>query len=124
MEEEDLDEDVFLEETLLQYEEDSQVLRELEESNSIKERLQKWKRPSLSQAYIAQTQSICKKILIEKHFALNFRLHAFVFFVSACLMYCSFLFLEALFSCFPRFLNYLVNLVESISIMVLNVYGF
>lgn len=58
MEEEDLDEDVFLEETLLQYEEDSQVLRELEESNSIKERLQKWKRPSLSQAYIAQTQSI------------------------------------------------------------------
>lgn len=57
MEEEDLDEDVFLEETLLQYEEDSQVLRELEESNAIKERLQKWKRPSLSQAYIAQTQS-------------------------------------------------------------------
>ncbi|XP_055807609.1 DNA polymerase delta catalytic subunit isoform X2 [Solanum dulcamara] len=58
MEEEDLDEDVFLEETLLQYEEDSQVLRELEESNAINERLQKWKRPPLSQAYIAQTQSI------------------------------------------------------------------
>lgn len=64
MEEEDLDEDVFLEETLLQYEEDSAVLRELEESHALNERLQKWKRPPLSQAYVSHTQSICKKIVI------------------------------------------------------------
>lgn len=81
MEEEDLDEDVFLEETLLQYEEDSQVLRELEESNAINERLQKWKRPPLSQAYIAQTQSICKKIVIEKHFFLIFDFMPFFLFL-------------------------------------------
>ncbi|XP_019263187.1 PREDICTED: DNA polymerase delta catalytic subunit isoform X1 [Nicotiana attenuata] len=58
MEEEDLDEDVFLEETLLQYEEDSQILREIEERHALNERLQKWKRPPLSQAYLSQSQSI------------------------------------------------------------------
>ncbi|CAH9112554.1 unnamed protein product [Cuscuta epithymum] len=56
--EEDVDEDIFLEETLLQYDEDTQVLRELEEKHAIAERLCKWKRPPLSQAYLSQSQSI------------------------------------------------------------------
>lgn len=79
MEEEDLDEDVFLEETLLQYEEDSQILRELEERHALNERLQKWKRPPLSQAYLSQSQSICTEIVFEKNsiFFFNFRPHAF-----------------------------------------------
>lgn len=79
MEEEDLDEDVFLEETLLQYEEDSQILRELEERHALNERLQKWKRPPLSQACLSQSQSICTEIVFEKNsiFFFNFRPHAF-----------------------------------------------
>ncbi|CAH9062009.1 unnamed protein product [Cuscuta europaea] len=56
--EEDVDEDIFLEETLLQYDEDTQVLRELEEKHALAERLCKWKRPQLSQAYLSQSQSI------------------------------------------------------------------
>ncbi|CAH9127494.1 unnamed protein product [Cuscuta epithymum] len=56
--EEDVDEDIFLEETLLQYDEDTQVLRELEEKHALAERLCKWKRPLLSQAYLSQSQSI------------------------------------------------------------------
>nr|GMC85983.1 DNA polymerase delta catalytic subunit [Ipomoea batatas] len=58
VEEEDVDEDIFLEETLLQYDEDSQVLRELEEQSALAERLRKWKRPQLSQAYLSQSQSV------------------------------------------------------------------
>ncbi|VFQ91089.1 unnamed protein product [Cuscuta campestris] len=58
MEEEDVDEDIFIDETLLQYDEDSQVLRELEEKHALADRLCKWKRPPLSQAYLSQSQSI------------------------------------------------------------------
>lgn len=58
IEEEDVDEDVFLEETLLQYEEDAQALRDVEERQALASRLQRWKRPQLSQAYLSESQSI------------------------------------------------------------------
>ncbi|CAI9753051.1 unnamed protein product [Fraxinus pennsylvanica] len=52
MEEEEFDEDVFLEETLLQYEEEDSQRR------ALSERLGKWKRPALSSSYINQSQNI------------------------------------------------------------------
>lgn len=52
MEEEELDEDVFLEETLLQYEEEESQHR------ALADRLAKWKRPPLSQSYQSQSQNI------------------------------------------------------------------
>ncbi|CAA3004244.1 DNA polymerase delta catalytic subunit [Olea europaea subsp. europaea] len=51
-EEEEFDEDVFLEETLLQYEEEDSQRR------TISERLAKWKRPALSSSYLNQSQNI------------------------------------------------------------------
>ncbi|XP_059624479.1 DNA polymerase delta catalytic subunit isoform X2 [Cornus florida] len=57
MEEEEMDEDVFLDQTLL-YEEESLVLRELEDRQALASRLSKWRRPSLSQSYQSQSQSI------------------------------------------------------------------
>ncbi|CAK9171492.1 unnamed protein product [Ilex paraguariensis] len=57
MEEEEMDEDVFLDETLL-YEEEAEVLRDLEDRQALSLRLRKWKRPELSQAYLSQSQSI------------------------------------------------------------------
>lgn len=53
-EEEEFDEDVFLEETLLQYEEEDSQRR------TISERLAKWKRPALSSSYLNQSQNISK----------------------------------------------------------------
>ncbi|GFY87499.1 hypothetical protein Acr_05g0011380 [Actinidia rufa] len=55
-EEEDLDEDVFLDETL--YDEESQVLRDMEEREALASRLSKWKRPAMSQPYLSQSQSV------------------------------------------------------------------
>lgn len=52
VEEEELDEDVFLEETLLQYEEEESQHR------ALADRLAKWKRPPLSQSYQSQSQNI------------------------------------------------------------------
>ncbi|KAK4416654.1 DNA polymerase delta catalytic subunit [Sesamum alatum] len=52
MEEEELDEDVFLEETLLQYEEEDSQRR------ALAERLAKWKRPALSPSLLSQSQNI------------------------------------------------------------------
>ncbi|KAI3451580.1 hypothetical protein Pfo_008245 [Paulownia fortunei] len=52
MEEEELDEDVFLEETLLQFEEEDSQRRVLAE------RLAKWKHPALSPSYLSQSQNI------------------------------------------------------------------
>lgn len=56
MEEEEMDEDVFLEETLI--DEDAQILRDIEERQALASRLAKWARPALSSAYLNQTQSI------------------------------------------------------------------
>ncbi|CAA0833903.1 DNA polymerase delta catalytic subunit [Striga hermonthica] len=52
MEEEDLDEDIFLEETLLQYEEEDA------QRHAFADRLIKWKRPALSPSYLSQSQNI------------------------------------------------------------------
>ncbi|KAL0449857.1 UNVERIFIED_CONTAM: DNA polymerase delta catalytic subunit [Sesamum latifolium] len=52
MEEEELDEDVFLEETLLQYEEEDSQRR------ALADRLAKWKRPALSPSLLSQSQNI------------------------------------------------------------------
>ncbi|XP_057770162.1 DNA polymerase delta catalytic subunit [Salvia miltiorrhiza] len=52
VEDEELDEDVFLEETLLQYEEEDSQRR------ALADRLVKWKRPLLSHAYQSQSQNI------------------------------------------------------------------
>ncbi|KAK4393747.1 DNA polymerase delta catalytic subunit [Sesamum angolense] len=52
MEEEDFDEDVFLEETLLQYEEEDSQRR------ALADRLAKWKRPALSPSLLSQSQNI------------------------------------------------------------------
>ncbi|XP_052189553.1 DNA polymerase delta catalytic subunit [Diospyros lotus] len=57
MDEEEMDEDVFLDETLL-YEEESQVLRDIEERQALSSRLSKWKRPTLSLSYLSQSQNI------------------------------------------------------------------
>ncbi|KAF5934688.1 hypothetical protein HYC85_025817 [Camellia sinensis] len=68
MEEEDVDEDVFLDETL--YEEESQVLRDMEEQQALSSRLFKWKRPALSQPHQSQSQSIA--VLICRFVVLGF----------------------------------------------------
>ncbi|XP_073149546.1 DNA polymerase delta catalytic subunit isoform X1 [Henckelia pumila] len=52
MEEEELDEDVFLEETLLHYEEEETQRR------AVAGRLAKWKRPVISQSFLSQSQNI------------------------------------------------------------------
>lgn len=54
MEEDELDEDVFFEETLLQYEEEESQHR------ALAGRLAKWKRPALSASYLSQSQTIGK----------------------------------------------------------------
>ncbi|KAH6791361.1 DNA polymerase delta subunit 1 [Perilla frutescens var. frutescens] len=51
-EEEELDEDVFLEETLIQYEEEES------EHRALADRLAKWKRPPLSHSYQSESQNI------------------------------------------------------------------
>ncbi|KAL8473507.1 hypothetical protein ACS0TY_030371 [Phlomoides rotata] len=52
VEEEEFDEDVFLEETLLQYEEEESQHR------ALAERLSKWKRPPVSDSYHSESQNI------------------------------------------------------------------
>ncbi|KAJ8449980.1 hypothetical protein Cgig2_029342 [Carnegiea gigantea] len=56
MEEEEMDEDVFLEATLI--DEDVQILRDIEERQALASRLAKWARPALFSAPLHQTQSI------------------------------------------------------------------
>ncbi|KAL8166299.1 hypothetical protein V2J09_007798 [Rumex salicifolius] len=60
MEEEEFDEDVFLDETLVdnEHSEESLILRDIERQESLTSRLSKWTRPPLSQAYTSLSQSI------------------------------------------------------------------
>ncbi|KAH9717329.1 DNA polymerase delta catalytic subunit [Citrus sinensis] len=53
-----LDEDVFLDETLLPEDEESLILRDIEQRQDFASRLAKWARPPLSSAYVSQRQSI------------------------------------------------------------------
>ncbi|XP_004502958.1 DNA polymerase delta catalytic subunit [Cicer arietinum] len=57
-EDEFLDEDVFLDETLISEDEESAILRDIEQRQALATRLSKWTRPPLSQDYISQSRSI------------------------------------------------------------------
>ncbi|KAK3211470.1 hypothetical protein Dsin_016176 [Dipteronia sinensis] len=57
-EEEFFDEDVFLDETLVPEDEESLIVRDIEERQALASRLSQWARPPLSLAYVSQTQSI------------------------------------------------------------------
>ncbi|KAF4377123.1 hypothetical protein F8388_017527 [Cannabis sativa] len=56
-EEEFLDEDVFLDETLIE-DEDSLILRDLEDRQALASRLSKWVRPSLSDDYVSGSRNV------------------------------------------------------------------
>lgn len=60
LEDEFMEEDVFLDETLLYGEEDEEslILRDMEEREAVSSRLSAWARPSLSPAYLSNSQSI------------------------------------------------------------------
>lgn len=58
IEEEFVDEDVFLEETLMSEDEESLILRDIEQRQAVSSRLSKWTRPSLSSAYTSGSRSI------------------------------------------------------------------
>lgn len=59
MEVEEIDEDVFLEETLIHEEEqDALILRDIEQREALTSRLSKWARPPLSHSYTSQSQAI------------------------------------------------------------------
>ncbi|GAY66238.1 hypothetical protein CUMW_247140 [Citrus unshiu] len=53
-----LDEDVFLDETLLPEDEESLILRDIEQRQDFASRLAKWARPPLLSGYVSQCQSI------------------------------------------------------------------
>jgi hypothetical protein len=57
-EEEFVDEDVFIDETLLSEDEESAILRDIEQRQALAARLAKWTRPPLSQEYLSQSRSI------------------------------------------------------------------
>ncbi|XP_023749352.1 DNA polymerase delta catalytic subunit [Lactuca sativa] len=56
MEEEDMDEDVFIEENLI--DEDELILRDMQDREALATRLEKWKRPALSTGYQSQSENI------------------------------------------------------------------
>ncbi|PNX63668.1 DNA polymerase delta catalytic subunit-like protein, partial [Trifolium pratense] len=58
LEEEFVDEDVFIDETLLSEDEESAILRDIEQRQALAARLAKWTRPPLSQEYLSQSRSI------------------------------------------------------------------
>ncbi|GLT25096.1 hypothetical protein SLA2020_002480 [Shorea laevis] len=58
MEDEFVDEDVFLDETLIGEEEEYLILRDIEERQALASRLAKWVRPTLSDAYVSQSCGI------------------------------------------------------------------
>jgi len=57
-EEEFIDEDVFLDENLISEDEESAILRDLEQRQDLASRLAKWNRPPLSQEYLSQSCSV------------------------------------------------------------------
>ncbi|KAL9313895.1 hypothetical protein ACSQ67_019347 [Phaseolus vulgaris] len=52
--EEDVDEDVFMEQTLISEDEESMILRDIEQRQALAARLSKWARPPLSADYVKQ----------------------------------------------------------------------
>ncbi|KAF3440626.1 hypothetical protein FNV43_RR18910 [Rhamnella rubrinervis] len=57
-EDEFLDEDVFLDETLVSEDQDALILRDLEERQALATRLSKWLRPPLSDSFVSQSRSV------------------------------------------------------------------
>ncbi|XP_020227443.1 DNA polymerase delta catalytic subunit isoform X1 [Cajanus cajan] len=57
-EEEFMDEDVFLDETLLSADEESLILRDIEQRQALATRLSKWTRPPLDADYVVQSRSV------------------------------------------------------------------
>nr|O48901.1 RecName: Full=DNA polymerase delta catalytic subunit [Glycine max]AAC18443.1 DNA polymerase delta [Glycine max] len=57
-EEEFMDEDVFINETLVSEDEESLILRDIEQRQALANRLSKWTRPPLSAGYVAQSRSV------------------------------------------------------------------
>ncbi|KAK7334608.1 hypothetical protein VNO80_26368 [Phaseolus coccineus] len=57
-EEEFMDEDVFIEQTLVSEHEESMILRDIEQRQALAARLSKWTRPPLSADYVAQSRSV------------------------------------------------------------------
>lgn len=58
-EEEEMDEDVYLDETLLQVQdEEEMLLRDSQVFESLAACLSRWKRPPLSQAYLSHSQAV------------------------------------------------------------------
>ncbi|XP_048335093.2 DNA polymerase delta catalytic subunit isoform X2 [Ziziphus jujuba] len=58
LEDEFLDEDVFLDETLISEDQESLILRHLQDRQALASRLSKWVRPPLSDSYLSQSQSV------------------------------------------------------------------
>ncbi|GAV61568.1 DNA_pol_B domain-containing protein/DNA_pol_B_exo1 domain-containing protein/zf-C4pol domain-containing protein [Cephalotus follicularis] len=58
VEEEFVDEDFFLDETLIQEDEESLILRDFEERQALASCLSKWARPPLSPSYVSLSQSV------------------------------------------------------------------
>lgn len=58
LEEDFVDEDVFLDETLISEDEESLILRDFEERQALTSRLAKWTRPRLSAEYLSQSCSV------------------------------------------------------------------
>lgn len=66
-----LDEDVFLDETLLPEDEESLILRDIEQRQDFASRLAKWARPPLSSGYVSQCQSISESLPCHYFFSLD-----------------------------------------------------
>lgn len=66
-EEEFMDEDVFINETLVSEDEESLILRDIEQRQALANRLSKWTRPPLSADYVAGTRSVreCFPLIIS-----------------------------------------------------------
>jgi len=57
-EEDFMDEDVFIDQTLVSEDEESIILRDIEQRQALAARLSKWTRPPLSDDYVAQSCSV------------------------------------------------------------------
>lgn len=58
LDDEFLDEDVYLDELLIQEDEDLLIQRDIDERQALASRLAKWARPPLSDDYVSQTKNI------------------------------------------------------------------
>ncbi|KOM41085.1 hypothetical protein LR48_Vigan04g128300 [Vigna angularis] len=57
-EEDFMDEDVFIDQTLVSEDEESLILRDIEQRHALAARLSKWTRPPLSDDYVAQSRGV------------------------------------------------------------------